>query len=959
MIGIKKDRFRYLLKTLDELEGMIVSRESVGNPATYGMPDLLFGRGETQGEIMEDPVTGIRHYRREKLRGLVEETDEAYRRRQDETLRSFIEENLYIVKDTKQIRVKTFPPMMKFMADLFFRRTSRVILWKGRGCGGSLAGAIVIWLCMIYHRMSFIDMAGAGEQAKIVYEYVVGFFGCIPGLKQGIMDGAPLISQTKLMTGVRLKCILPDQIAVTEDGFRRFDSIKPGERVFDGMGRFGVVKKVIRQRYVGPIVKIVPTGWPMGYWVTDDHQMRGVVVGKQDRMWVQAQGWRKWRDRCFERGDWIEAGRLNKGDLVEFPRMDRCPCVKRVVLEDHPRGRKRLQEVVIDREFCRFMGYWLADGSVSGRVVSTVFDAKDVVALEDFLQLVRRKFEREPCKVPKPGSIDVRFSHAGLASWLKENCGTGDKKHVPGWILNGAFDEELEGILVGAFRGDGSESEVVGERQVKQGMIFTNTSPRLTQDVFLCALSLGMIVGVRQVAGRKQRIRGKWYDCKPQWVVQANGLACERLAAVVGIEFSGKKAKSGQHGFVDSEKVYRPIRKTETGWYDGEVIDLEMEEDPSFCLPYGIAHNCITTSEKQARGKHMAGFLGDEAAMEDEKSERAMRAAMQGPLSEEDSIVILLSTFHVPVGLFQMYWDDADDMGFGRYRWDVFDAMKKCTAPIDCKKCYLTELRQIEVKEETGKASVKQDVWVGCNGKARNSDGYLTREMVIEDKKMNRGTQVFEVEFCNQRPQWMRPVFDEGLVQAAIVDEIAYRADAQKCVGIDWGLESEGSMCLVLGVRTKDHVGIVEAVATSGMLANQIAEILAGWFKEYGDFEVWADQSHPFENREIEEAGFIVQRIDFRKYRDFGVKNVQRYFAFKRVKIIKELALIADRIKAYRKDKYGRPIKDINSHVADAIMCMLLRFPLMEEFPDDIRSGAEEIQGALSERPGTDQVMFF
>jgi hypothetical protein len=567
------DRLRLLVRSLNELEASITAKESVGNPATYWLPDLLFGIGETQGQIFEDPVSGAKFYKREKLRGEVAETEDAYRRRQDETLRAFIEESLYIVKDTRQIGVRVFPPMLRFIADLFFRRVKRAILWKGRGSGGSLAVAIIIWLFMIWHKKSFVDMAGAGEQAKIVYEYVVGFFNCIPGLKAGLLDGAPLVSQTKLLTGVRLKC--------------------------------------------------------------------------------------------------------------------------------------------------------------------------------------------------------------------------------------------------------------------------------------------------------------------------------------------------------------------------------------------------ITTSERQARGKHFAGFVGDEAAMDDEKSERAMRAAMQGPLSEEDSVVVLLSTFHIPIGLFQEIWDGAEEMGFARYRWDVFDAMEQCTAKVDCKQCYLTERRETEIREEAGKKVIKQETWIGCNGKARNSHGYLTRAMVIEDKKMNKGTETFEIEFMNQRPQWMRPVYDPGLVGASMADEIAYQTNAVKCVGVDWGLESEDSMCLIFGVRTKDHVGILETIATSGMLADQIVEILAKWYKEYGEFEVWADQSHPFENGEVEQAGFVVQRIDFRKFREFGVKNVQRYFAFKRIKIIRELEFVMDRLKAYRKDKYGRPIKDINSHVADALLCLLMRFPFMEEFPDDIRSGAEESQGELPEAVGSRQVMFF
>ena len=52
------------------------------------------------------------------------------------------------------------PPMVEFVADLFYERTQQAILWKPRGGGGSLAAAILIWLMMVYRGRSFLDMAG-------------------------------------------------------------------------------------------------------------------------------------------------------------------------------------------------------------------------------------------------------------------------------------------------------------------------------------------------------------------------------------------------------------------------------------------------------------------------------------------------------------------------------------------------------------------------------------------------------------------------------------------------------------------------------------------------------------------------------------------------------------------------------------------------------------------------------
>ena len=212
---------------------------------------------------------------------------------------------------------------------------------------------------------------------------------------------------------------------------------------------------------------------------------------------------------------------------------------------------------------------------------------------------------------------------------------------------------------------------------------------------------------------------------------------------------------------------------------------------------------------------------------------------------------------------------------------------------------------------------------------------------------------------CNQRPQWMRPVLDPGLVEESVTDEIEYTKTSPMCVGIDWGIEGEDSLCLILGIRCEGYVGIVEAMIGSGILIDRITKTLFGWYKAYGEFEVFADQSHPFENRELEGAGFPVQRVDFRKWRDFGFKNLGRFFAFRRIKILKELDTVADRLKAFRKDKYGRPIKDVNAHVADATMCMLIRFPFMEEFPDDIRVQEEDEQGWLGKDVSDDEVLFF
>ena len=126
---------------------------------------------------------------------------------QDQRLKDLVERHLFIFKDGRRQAIVMIEPMVRFVADLFFERVQQAILWKPRGGGGSLAAAILIWLMMVFRQKSFLDMAGSGEQAKRVYEYTTQFWYCVPGLADALLDGDPLLSETRLKSGVTLSCV--------------------------------------------------------------------------------------------------------------------------------------------------------------------------------------------------------------------------------------------------------------------------------------------------------------------------------------------------------------------------------------------------------------------------------------------------------------------------------------------------------------------------------------------------------------------------------------------------------------------------------------------------------------------------------------------------------------------------------------------------------------------------------
>ena len=55
-----------------------------------------------------------------------------------------------------------------------------------------------------------------------------------------------------------------------------------------------------------------------------------------------------------------------------------------------------------------------------------------------------------------------------------------------------------------------------------------------------------------------------------------------------------------------------------------------------------------------------------------------MQTALEGTMSEDDHLIMIVSTFHEPDGFFAETWDFSKDRGFDRYKFDIFDSMKAC-----------------------------------------------------------------------------------------------------------------------------------------------------------------------------------------------------------------------------------------------------------------------------------------
>lgn len=958
----KSAKEKELLSQLLLLDKEIRKRESVGHPGNYGMPDLLFPQGFQQGQYAEgvdiDVVNKLAGkdlhdgWVREPLD--YEETDEQYRERQNVALNRFITENLFITKDGRKIYVRTIPQQLEFIADIFFKRTSKAILWKPRGGGGSLSAAVLIWIILVYKKISVLDLAGSGDQARIVYDYVKEFWECFPGLRAGLIEGDPLSQITRLVTGAEVKCIVPGTLIITNRGFVPIEEIRVGDLVLDGNGVFSPVKNVITRQHDGEIKKVTPVG-ALAFSVTPEHLLYGCVRDQRSRNIQRAKGWKYWAETELDPG-WVEAKDLSEKDVLCMPRFfPKTRRNKKMLLKGKlgSNGASAWHDVDVPQseEFYRFMGYWLSDGTTNGRQVEVIFEETQKIYIEDTAQLVSDIFNHTASFQKEDKKIRVRFTHKALAEWLKKECGCKENKRLPWSLFIESSLGDLKNLMAGLLKGDGcgtqSEGDLCkdGKPSIKREVSFTSISPHLAQIVFLSAHSLGMTASVHRYHIKESVIKGKRYDKKPHYQVRFGGHSCEVAAGILEKEFEGEKRRTGQHGAVTESYLCRPIRSIKSEMYNGTVYDLTVEGHPSFSVPYGLAHNCVPSTEKQARGKHYSVIVVDESCQEDPRPEKAMRAAIQGAMSEYDPIIVMLSTFHVPHGMFQEYWDDYENKGFTRYSWNCFDTMEPCTKGLEtateedpnaleyCKNCFLTEKKV--VKDASGQFEI--ETYTGCNGQARKAKGWAPFDSICETKKLNLGTTIFECEFACERPQYASSVYPPELIDASLTDPLTINPETDKiAVGIDWGIQTAGSLAINMIARMVEFVYVAEIIYSDHKLVSDVSELLNGWREQFGQFPVLADASHPFNNAELSEAGFDIRPISFGSWKKIGIENVSKFFVFHRLKINKSLTTLIEQLKKFRRNETTGNIVKKEDHGPDSLMVSLLNFRFEDEFGPDI-----------------------
>lgn len=395
-------------------------------------------------------------------------------------------------------------------------------------------------------------------------------------------------------------------------------------------------------------------------------------------------------------------------------------------------------------------------------------------------------------------------------------------------------------------------------------------------------------------------------------------------------------------------------------------------------LKTGISLKCLTTTEKSARGKHEPGLCLDEACQENQETDKVFTSYLNGTLPVPDHTIIMLSTFHVPIGFFQENWDYADEKGLKRYFWDVYDIMKLCNAGMEfatkedplaiksfcMEKCPLT----FSVEEkifENGELKLYKKV-MGCKGKARKSNGFMDRSVVIETMSVNRGSSTFDVEFGGQRPSVPGSTYSTEDIDAAIKTNIDIPKDSPfSAVGIDWGFV-EG--CLVYLKMTPRGVAILDVCFMNLQTIEFAKKKIDEWFSLYGVGNIYPDSSHQFNNQELqsyfEEDGLSeyccdVVPVVFATMKDYAIKNMKKFFINKKIEILNDGSNKDVQKYIMQMKKYTGKKKD--DHGPDASICTVVDLDFDDYFSVNSKFDYQEYasRGSIEDNDEEDSDDYF
>lgn len=343
----------------------------------------------------------------------------------------------------------------------------------------------------------------------------------------------------------------------------------------------------------------------------------------------------------------------------------------------------------------------------------------------------------------------------------------------------------------------------------------------------------------------------------------------------------------------------------------------------------------VPASQKQVRGPHPDDLIIDEAC---EAKDELILSALPMVSSSPDPLVVMTSTFHKIFGLFQETWDQADEFGYVRLSWDIFDVVKEFSPDIWKDEQLLREVPDLTI-QQAGDKSLEHRI----AGRTGDPEGWVPIKNIIQAWREKTTLDWFDVEYMGSRPSSAGLINAPEDVDACTVPtlkNIGYTLNADMSAGIDWGFE--GMTAFVTYMAWKNGIKVnLEAKTWTQTRSEAIIAHVVETVDKYKIPVIYADSSHPFENKDLQNAlnkhfngtkhRCAVIEVPFVSEKEDMLGNYRAHFQRHLLRIPKHHTESLWQHKRYRYQKNSdKPMKE-HDHIPDATMLSLSRWKLTKQ----------------------------
>jgi hypothetical protein len=351
-------------------------------------------------------------------------------------------------------------------------------------------------------------------------------------------------------------CLTPDSPVLTAAGPRAISMIAVGDRVVTHTGAVRRVTAVMRRPYAGPVVRVfgpAASRWPgLVVTMTPEHP---VLV----RHMSHPTGPAKLRGVSWKPvGEALPYHPHRACDYLRLPRITE-------------------NGAAIGEDLAEFLGWYLAEGYINrtekrGDYAVTLTFGKSERE-EGFARRAAARAEswgRHAYVHRVPGAWRTMVNSVRLARWVRrEFGGYSHEKRMPEWTRRLPVNE-ARAMLDAWLLGDGSS-----DGNLRRG---SSVSRDLAFGMRDLALKIGWSARIGVAPGQPGEIDGRpLRSTLPVWEV-----------GTYDRPLNQKTARDAIH--------YRLLR--EPAEYSGDVWNLSVEEDESYCTPFFAVHNCLVSAKE-------------------------------------------------------------------------------------------------------------------------------------------------------------------------------------------------------------------------------------------------------------------------------------------------------------------------------------------------------------------------